>query len=432
MRQLLIFLLLVVSANAEPFFVDHRAVLRLAGARHEEIEFARLQHVVAVQESKQAWQRFWPTLSIGANYRGHEGRLQDIDGYVRDASKLNYGVGGALALDWAPGDIYYGALAAKQRAIAADHLVEKVRLDTIRIATERYYALLKAEASLAVMAEDIAISERYYQQLDNAVKVGTAFRADLLRVATQLARLRLLVRLGEEELQVCAARLAEILRLAPETELRAAKVDLTPVRLMKDEQLTDLVARAQANRAEIKAVDAAAVGLAREEDRVRVGPLFPTLQGGYAAGGFGGGRTGRTGNFGDQQDFFVGLGWKIGPGGMFDTTRNKIAETRRESVALQKSRTKASVGREVVEAVARSQSAHAQIQITDDAVAAAEEMTKLAGERQASQVGVVLEYVMARDELRQSRLARVRSVVDFNCAQQELQIAVGDAPTLEK
>jgi outer membrane protein TolC len=304
--------------------------------------------------------------------------------------------------------------------------------ELIRLATERYYALLKAEASLAVMAEDIAISERYYQQLDNAVKVGTAFRADLLRVATQLARLRLLVRLGEEELQVCAARLAEILRLAPETELRAAKVDLTPVRLMKDEQLTDLVARAQANRAEIKAVDAAAVGLAREEDRVRVGPLFPTLQGGYAAGGFGGGRTGRTGNFGDQQDFFVGLGWKVGPGGMFDTTRNKIAETRRESVALQKSRTKASVGREVVEAVARSQSAHAQIQITDDAVAAAEEMTKLAGERQASQVGVVLEYVMARDELRQSRLARVRSVVDFNCAQQELQIAVGDAPTLEK
>jgi hypothetical protein len=47
-------------------------------------------------------------------------------------------------------------------------------------------------------------------------------------------------------------------------------------------------------------------------------------------------------------------------------------------------------------------------------------------------VGVVLEYVMARDELRQSRLARVRSVVDFNCAQQELQIAVGDAPTVEK
>ena len=196
MRFLLLFFTVAVAAHAAQFFVDHRAVLRLAGARHEEIEFARLQHLVAVQESKQAWQRFWPTLSVGANYRGHEGRLQDIDGYVRDASKLNYSVGGALALDWAPGDIYYGALAAKQRAIAADHLVEKVRLDTIRIATERYYALLKAEASLAVMAEDIAISERYNQQLEGAVKVGTAFRADQLRVGTQLARLRLLVRLG--------------------------------------------------------------------------------------------------------------------------------------------------------------------------------------------------------------------------------------------
>jgi outer membrane protein TolC len=83
------------------------------------------------------------------------------------------------------------------------------------------------------------------------------------------------------------------------------------------------------------------------------------------------------------------------------------------------------VGREVVEAAVRSRSASEQLAIADQAVSAGEEMTRLAGERQASEVGVVLEYVMAREDLTRARLGRVRAVVDFNRAQYALKMAVG-------
>jgi outer membrane protein TolC len=52
-------------------------------------------------------------------------------------------------------------------------------------------------------------------------------------------------------------------------------------------------------------------------------------------------------------------------------------------------------------------------------------MVKLAKERQASQLGVVLEYLLAREELTRARQSRVQSVTNFNKAQHELKRAVG-------
>ena len=63
--------------------------------------------------------------------------------------------------------------------------------------------------------------------------------------------------------------------------------------------------------------------------------------------------------------------------------------------------------------------------INDEAVAAAEEMVKLAKERQASQLGVVLEYLLAREELTRARQSRVQAVTEFNKAQHELKRAIG-------
>jgi outer membrane protein TolC len=94
-------------------------------------------------------------------------------------------------------------------------------------------------------------------------------------------------------------------------------------------------------------------------------------------------------------------------------------------LTLSGKRLEAAIGREVVEAHARSRSAREQIKIAEESVVAAEEMTRLAGERQASQVGVVLEYITAREELTRARLAQVRAVMDHNRAQQALKVAVG-------
>jgi outer membrane protein TolC len=428
MKLALSFLFIATLAHAAPAFVDLRTVLKLAGANNDEIQLARAKHDEAVAESKQAWQRFWPALSLGAGYRGHDGRLQDIGGNVFNANKQQYNVGTGVMIDWSPGDIYYAALAAKQKALAAEHLAEKARIDIVTQSVERYYDLLAAEASMVIIEDDLQLTEDYAKQLEGAVTAGTAFRADLLRVKSQISRAKLAIRQGEEARDLAAARLAEILRLTPDAALRPAKFDLVPVRMMSGKGVATMISLAQQHRPEIQAAQAIHSSMDAEKDRARIAPMIPSVQAGYTMGGFGGGPGvggQQWGNFGRQQDFYVGLGWKIGPGGLFDSQRRNIANAREESASLQTSQVRAAIGREVVEAATRSQSANDQIKINDEAVDAAEEMTKLAKERQASQIGVVLEYLLAREELTRARQSRVKAVTDFNKAQHALKRAVG-------
>lgn len=411
--------------SAAPMHVNLTTVMKLAGANNDEIEQARVRHVETIAESKQAWQRFWPTLSLNAGYRGHEGNVQDIGGAVFNARKQQYTVGTGVMIDWSPGDIYYSALAARQKALAAEHLAEKTRRDIVQDAIERYYDLLAAEADMAVIDDDLRLTQDYEKQLTGAVDTGTAFRADLLRVTTQVSRAKIAVRQGQERRDMAAAALAEILRLSPETALRPAKADLVPVAMMSTSGVATLISQANQNRPELRATGAAHTAAALESDRTRIAPMIPNVQAGYSVGGLGGGYAGEFGNFDDQQDFFIGLGWKIGPGGLFDRQRQKIADAREQGIALQANQVKAAIGREVVEAVLRAQSAKDQLSINDEAVGAAEEMVKLAKDRQASQLGVVLEYLLAREELTRARQGRVKSVTDFNKAQHELKRAVG-------
>ncbi len=421
----LLFFLLAASLSAAPMHVSLPTVMKLAEANNDEIEQARVRHTEAIAESTQAWQRFWPALSLGAGYRGHQGNVQDVAGAVFDAGKQQYTLGASVVIDWSPGDIYYSALAAKQKALAAAHLAEKVRRDIVQEAVARYYDLLSAEAGMAVIEDDLRLTNDYAGQLEGAVSAGTSFRADLLRVKTQLSRAKISVRQAQEKRDLAAAALAETLRLAPDTALRPAKADLVPVSLLGSQGVATLMAQAVQNRPELRAADAATNAAALESDRARIAPLIPNVQAGYTGGGLGGGYSGEFGNFDDQQDFYLGLGWKIGPGGLFDRQRQKIAAAREQTTVLQTRQVKAAIGREVVEAVLKAKSAQDQLSIHDEAVAAAEEMVTLAKDRQASQLGVVLEYLLAREELTRARQGRIQSVTEFNKAQHELKRAVG-------
>ena len=422
----LTFILSTVLAAAAPVHVDLPTVMMLAGANNDEIQLARTKHTEVLAESKLAWQRFWPSLTLGAGYRRTDGNVQDIAGAVFDVSKQQYTVGPNLMIDWSPGDMYYAALAAKQRALAAEQLAEKTRRDVVMQATGRYYDLLAAEASLAIIEDDLRLTQDYEKQIGGAVDAGTAFRADLLRVKTQVSREKLAIRQHQEKRDLAAAALSETLRLPADSALRPAKADLVPVRLL-DRKLgvATLISQAAQHRPEMKAAGAVNQAAVLEKDRARVAPMIPNVQAGYSFGGLGGGYNGDVSNFDDTQNMYIGLGWKIGPGGLFDKQRQIIAGAQEEATKLQAGQIKAAIGREVVEAAARAQSAHDQIDINDEAVAAAQEMVKLAKERQASQLGVVLEYLLAREELTRARQSRVQTVAAFNKAQHELKRAVG-------
>lgn len=414
-----------IVLGAAPAFIDLPTAMELAGANNDEIKLAKLKHDESLTTERLAWQRFWPSLSLGAGFRGHDGRVQDIAGLVFDASKRQYSLGTEILLDWSPGNLYFSALEARQSALAAEHLAESARRKIVLEAVRRYYALLATEADLAILEEDLRLTQDYGRQLEGAVSAGTAFRTDALRVQTEISRQRRRLREAAEARDLSAAALAETLRVPPATELRAAKADLIPVRLIAPRDESAQVAEATKNRPEIQATSAAQEAAELERKRARLAPVIPNLRTGYAFGGLAGGITGDRGNLGDSNDYFVGVGWRIGPGGLFDKQSQNLAETRKQAAALQTSQVQAAIGREVVEASARARSAHDRILINEEAVNAATQMAELAKERQASQVGVVLEYLLAREELTRAKQDRARSVTEYNTAQHELRVAVG-------
>ena len=83
------------------------------------------------------------------------------------------------------------------------------------------------------------------------------------------------------------------------------------------------------------------------------GPLVPDLSLRANTGGLGGGKNTRSGNFGGTSEFMLGVGWRIGPGGLFDQARTESAHASEAAAHLLLDKTRLRVSREVIEAMAR-------------------------------------------------------------------------------
>jgi len=85
--------------------------------------------------------------------------------------------------------------------------------------------------------------------------------------------------------------------------------------------LAFLVRQALRSREELKQNQALISAAHDTRNGASYGPLIPSVSAQGFFGGLGGGRRGVSDTFGDQEDYAVGLSWRIGPGGLFDFTR---------------------------------------------------------------------------------------------------------------
>ena len=160
------------------------------------------------------------------------------------------------------------------------------------------------------------ISTNYETQVKSAVEAGIAFKGDLLRVSVQAERNQIALRQATEQQRVTAARLAQTLHLDPAVELMARDTDLVPLALVETNlTMQSLVQRALSMRPELRQGEAFVQAAKDNKNGAVYGPLIPSIGASAFAGGLGGGQNSDWGNFGAQQDYFVGLGWRIGPGG---------------------------------------------------------------------------------------------------------------------
>lgn len=423
-------LLAIAPASAQqstPHPIDLPSALKLAGAQNLDIKIARERLAEARANHASALAQFFPWISPGITYRQHDDKIQDVQGNIIDVNKSSYAPGAVLAAQVDIGDALYKSLAAKQLVKAAGHGLEAQRQDSVLAAAEGYFDLALAHASVGVARESLKIATDYEEQIQRGVGAGIAFKGDELRVTVQRQRSQIALRQAMEQQRIASARLSQILHLEPTIELMPQDSELVPLSLMDTNTALDsLVQRTLTSRPELKQSQSLLAASRDAKSGAIYGPLIPSLGAQVFFGGLGGGRRGVADTFGDQEDYFVGLSWRIGPGGLFDFTRTRATESRMNEAGFILEKLRDDVTRQVVEAFTRWQSLADQLATAKRMLGAAEQALRLAQQRKEFAVGVVLESIQAEQDLTHARLDYLKTVADFNRAQYALKKATGE------
>ena len=406
--------------------IDLATALRLAGAQNLDVQIAREKLSEAKANHESAHAQFFPWIAPGVGYRRHDNRIQDVAGSLIDVNKQSYTVGGTVTAQVELGETYYKTLAAKQLLLAASHALEAQRQDAVLAAAQGYFDLLKAQATVGVARESLAIAQDYAKQLGQAVEAGIAFKGDALRAQVQAERSQLALRQAQEQQRLAGARLAQTLHLNVTVALVPSATELAPLALVQTNRALDsLVAQALATRPELNQSAAFVAAARKAKESAVVGPLVPTVGAQMFLGGLGGGRNDSTGNFGNSEDFLIGLSWRIGPGGLFDAARKRGSVARLNQAKLGNEKLKDNIIRQVVEGHTRVQSLGDQLATARRALAAAEETLRLTRARKEFAVGIVLENIQAEQELTRARNDYLGLIAEYNKAQYGLVKAVG-------
>jgi outer membrane protein TolC len=406
--------------------IDLATALRLAGASPIELQIAQQQLIEAQGIEQQRVLGFIPTLSIGFGYKNHQGAIQDVAGSVFNASKQAYNLGATASLDLELGEAWYQRLSAKQQTAAAGKNVDAIRLTTQAQAAAAYFDLVRAQAAIAIAQEAVRISEDYGKQISGAVASGVAFKGDALRVQVQTRRNQLKLEKAKGAAKQASVALAAILRLDPGTNLEPADREPQPIKPVQAKgDVAALTAKALAQRPELAEQLAQLSAAAHQRDAAIKGPWVPRVSAQAFGGALDGGTGSRTRGLDDSQDYIIGLSWKIGSGGLFDRGRRQVAEAKLKQVELGQAKVREAIVAQVVAAHENAKALAQEVVAARAAVTAAEENNKLTRERQEFAVGIVMETILAEQELTQARTEYLDAVTSNNAAQYLILRSIG-------
>jgi outer membrane protein TolC len=414
------------AAESKLLTINLPAALRLAGARNLDVQLAREKLTEAYGEEESAIERFFPWLAPGATYRRHDNLIQNTEGLIEEVHKQSYAPGGTVAAQTDIGDAIFKSLGAHQLTRAARHGLDAQEQETILAAARGYFDLAATHEAVAVAREALRASTDYAAEIDRAVSAGIAFKGDALRVKVQQQRDEITLRRAEENARLASAKLVQILHLDPTVELMPRDASVVPVSIVSTkEPLGDLVSQALAARPETQQ-SAAFLGAAQHAKNGAIyGPLIPSVGGQAFFGGLGGGMDGQTGHFGKSEDYVASFSWRVGPGGLFDFGNIHASQARLRSTVLTSDKVIDQVANEVITSQTRVQSLTDQIATAKQSLSDADEALRLGQERKEFGVGVVLETILAEQDLSRARNDYLNIVTDYNKTQYTLLRALG-------
>ena len=410
--------------RAQP--IDLSTALRLAGAQNLDVRLVAEKATLAQAEHTLAREQFFPWMTLGTSYHGHQENIQAVDGPILDAEKSSFDLGAAVKAQIDLGEAYFKTLSTQQLVKAATYASEAQAQDAALAAALGYFDLVRAQADVGVASEAVRISTDYEDQVRRAVDAGIAFAGDAYRIQTELERNRVAYRQALETRRIAAARLAQVLQLDPAVNLLPEENTLAPLKLIAyGDPLDSFVQRALVDRPELHMSAAQREAARRSRDAAKFGPLVPTVGAQYSYGGLAGGRGTEIASFNESSDYGVGLWWRVGPGGLFDRGRIAAGESRYRTSDLEDQKLREAIVLEVVESHTRVRSLGDQMTSAQRALQAAQKTLDLSRERKDFGVGIVAETILAEQDLTRTRREYLGMVAEYNKAQFALRRAAG-------
>lgn len=415
------------GTQTQTYNIDLATALRLASADNLDVQLAQERVREAQASQSAAVARFLPWVTAGVSYRRHEGRTQAVDGTLLDVDKSNTATGPTITAQVDLGDAWYSRLAARQNVVAAEAALRSQRQDTTLSVAHAYFELLRAQALVAAQRDALETSQDYQRQLEAGAGAGVIFSGDVLRVRTQTQRYLAALTQARQQQQIASARLAEQLHLDPAVQLAPQDRELLPLTLTNTTVTQAAqIKQALSQRTEIEQSHAQLQAAESMRKNALYGALIPSVGVQAFLGELGGGRTGSPGQTASSRDYYLGLNWRLGPGGLFDFSRMDAARSRLHTAELGVEKITRAVERQVVEARIKVAAASEQMNATRDGAAAATETLRLTRERKQLGVGLVLEDLQAQQELVRARNDYLNAIADYNKAQYELLRALGN------
>ncbi len=452
------FLSALLATGVQP--IELGSALRLAGINNPQILIARQRVVEALAQRQFAAAQYLPTLHLGTSFDDHAGNLQQSSGNILKVDRNSVYVGaGANAIAAGtvsiPGvvwnlnvsDTVYNALIARQTVETRRFASRAVENEMLRRVAVAYTDLLRAEGQYA-LARRIVEEGREVERLSEVfAKVGAGREADADRARTERSELEAQLLNAEGQVILVSDRLTELLSLPPTTRLRILDEKVIPAAVVPDPiPLSELLALAALNRPELQERRSAIRQAFLSLDQARLLPFSPNVFLGLSYGGEGGGSNlvnenpaqpgagpfaknePRFDNVKERMDLDAVVFWALENMAVGNRARIQAARSRLGIAQLQFLEQLNRVHAEVANAYARTHARFAQIAAGEEALRHAMETFDADLRAVRGGAGRPIELLESLRLLGRSRAAYLTAIVDYNQAQLELYVALGQPP----
>jgi outer membrane protein TolC len=440
--------------------IDLGTALRLAGAENPELQNAkqRIGEVTAIRQLAAA--QLLPNLNLGTNYDLHRGPLQAANGNIievhRDALYVGLGANAVgagtvnipgLYYNMNVGEAWYGYLASKQRVVTAKNAATAVQYDVLLRVSLAYVELLRSEGRQAIAKknreEGVVIAGLAFEH----AQTGKGRKADADRAEVELKRRDAELTQAEGETLAASARLAQLLNLDPSVRLRPIDGWAVPAPLVPDPiPLPELLAIALMRRPELASRRSEVQGALYELSLAKALPFSPNVILGFSSGGFGGGSdlissppgfisgngtvvtAPRFSPLFGRSDLDAVVYWTFRNMGVGNVALFRAADSRVKQSRLRELETLNMVRAQVAESHGWVSARFLQIDAAEKAVRASQEAYSQDLIRIKGGQGLPLEVVDSMRLLARSRYDYLDSIIEYNRAQFQLWVALGQPP----